>query len=94
VFLLLMNSGGVREPRWRRRSSTPRAFVVTVLILPESKGKTLEELNAEANIGTSEREAPLAKAMTARAGRGSGCAARLPLMRLAEVRRGQERVVG
>jgi MFS family permease len=69
LFPLMMNSGGLSRAEVAAGIVSAVGILVTVAMLPETKGKTLEELNDEAQTGAGDCEAPLVKVLiAARAG--------------------------
>jgi len=60
LFPLLMSMGGLPAAEMAAAIVSALGIVVTVAMLPETKGKTLEELNEEARSGA-ECEVPVEK---------------------------------
>jgi MFS family permease len=63
LFPIMLDRGGLAAAEIAAGIVSVVGILVTVLMLPETKGRTLEELNEEAHTGAGDYEAPLVKAL-------------------------------
>lgn len=68
LFPILMSEHGLAGPELAAAFVSALGIIVTMLMLPETKGKTLEELNEEAQSGIGSAAAPVEKAVAAHSG--------------------------